>query len=102
MLSAVSTAGERGVAAPSSAHEAWRLLFGLWTSLRPHLSATLAEEDLTPMQAMTLSVLDPDEPRPMGDSRASSRATTPTSPASSIASRSAACSSAGLRPATAA
>jgi DNA-binding MarR family transcriptional regulator len=64
---AVSTAGERGVAAPSSAQEAWRLLFGLWTSLRPHLTATLAEEDLTPMQAMTLSVLDPDEPRPMGD-----------------------------------
>jgi DNA-binding MarR family transcriptional regulator len=51
----------------SAAREAWALMFELFVQQKPRHVALAAEFDLSPMQAFTLRLLEPDTPLAMSD-----------------------------------
>ena len=64
-MSAPGRGSAGSAAGVDAAHEAWRLLFELFTSLKPRLFAIASEFELAPMQVHALRLLAPDEPLPM-------------------------------------
>ena len=47
------------------AAEAWRLMFELFVTRKPHFAVLAAEFDLSPSQAHALALIEPDTPRSM-------------------------------------